>query len=93
MRPVVIVTRPLGIAVRTHVTVAPITRTIRDIPTEVPVGPNEGLRHPSVASCDDLTTIPKQVLGDRVGALSPALRHELDAAICFALGISLAGKS
>ena len=37
--------------------------------TEVPVGPEEGLKHPSWIGCDGLTSIPKTRLSDYLGAL------------------------
>ena len=61
-RPVLLVTRTAAIAVRTAVTVAPVTRTIRDIPSEVPLGLSHGLKQRSVANCDSLQTIPKDAL-------------------------------
>jgi mRNA-degrading endonuclease toxin of MazEF toxin-antitoxin module len=70
------------------VTVAPITRTIRSIPSELPLGRRHGLRTRSVAGCDSLQTIAKDVLGPRpIGALSQDDLAALDRAIRFALGI------
>jgi mRNA interferase MazF len=87
-RPVLLVTRSAAIAVRAAVTVAPITRTIRDIPTELTLGTTHGLRSPSVANCDSLQTIPKHALARRpVGSLSPDELRALDAALKFALEI------
>ncbi len=87
-RPVLLVTRTGAIAVRAAVTVAPITRTIRGIPSEVPVDRLHGLRAVSVANCDSLQTIPKDALGRRpIGTLSPTELPALDRALRFALGI------
>jgi mRNA interferase MazF len=87
-RPVLLVTRTAAISIRTAVTVAPITRTIRGIGSEVPLDHRHGLRAPSVAGCDSLQTIPKDVLGPRpVGALSGDELAALDGALRFALGI------
>ena len=87
-RPVLIVTRSAAIAVRSRVTVAPVTTRIRAIGTEVPLGRDEGLSRASVAACDDLATIPKMVIDPRrVGSLGPQRLVELDAALRFALGI------
>lgn len=83
-----IVTRTAAIAVRNAVTVAPVTRTVRDIPTEVPLGRAHGLRARSVANCDSLQTIPKQALRRRpIGRLKPEELLVLDRALRFALGI------
>lgn len=68
-RPVLILTREL---VRPHlatVTVAPITTTIRGLSTEVPLDAANGLSGPSVVSCDNVTTIPIEVLGAQIGIL------------------------
>jgi mRNA interferase MazF len=87
-RPVLLVTRTGAMAVRAAVTIAPITRTIRGIPSEVPVDRRHGLRATSVANCDSLQTIPKDVLGRRaIGTLSPGELAALDQALRFALGI------
>jgi mRNA interferase MazF len=87
-RPVLLVTRTAAIAVRAAITVAPITRTIRGIPSEVPVDRRHGLRAASVANCDSLQTIPKDVLGrSAIGTLSSDELPALDRALRFALGI------
>ncbi|MBI2157285.1 MAG: type II toxin-antitoxin system PemK/MazF family toxin [Candidatus Rokubacteria bacterium] len=86
-RPVVLLSRDVAYAVRTAVTVAPVTRTIRDIPTEVLLGPEDGLPAPGVASLDDITTIPKSLLQRRLVELPPARLDELEAALRFALDL------
>ena len=58
--------------VRPHlntVTVAPITTTVRGLSTEVAVDVANGLAGPSVVSCDNITTIPRGALGERIGGL------------------------
>ena len=74
-----------SLTVLANVTVAAITATIRGIPTEVPVGPAQGLARQSVVNCDNLFTIPKRELASRRGALGPesvgALRDALRAAL------------
>lgn len=80
-RPVLVVTRTEAIAVLTRVLVAPVTRTVRDIPTEVPLGPEEGLAVNCAASFDNLQPIRKSFLTERVGHLTLG-KH---AAICVAL--------
>ena len=71
-RPVLIVTRDRAIGALRNVVVAPVTSTIRSIPTCVPVGVDEGLDHDSVASFDNLSVVPKSVLTVRLGAIGPA---------------------
>jgi mRNA interferase MazF len=68
-RPVLVLTRELVRPHLTTVTVAPITTTIRGLSTEVPVDAANGLAGPSVASCDNITTIPTSALGEHVGVL------------------------
>ncbi len=68
-RPVLIVSRDDVIPVLNNVVVAPITSTIRDIPTCVTVGPDEGIEHESVAALDNLAAVPKSVLTVRLGSL------------------------
>jgi mRNA interferase MazF len=83
-RPVLILTREL---VRPHVatvTIAPITTTIRDLSTEVYLDAANGLAGPSVASCDNITTIASEALGAQIGVLfgrqEPALSNAIRAA-------------
>lgn len=68
-RPVLVVTRNEVIPALNNVMVAPVTSTLRDIPTCVPVGPDEGIDHESVASFDNLAAVPKSVLTTRLGSL------------------------
>jgi mRNA interferase MazF len=68
-RPVLIVSRDDVIAILNNVVVAPVTTTIRDIPTCIPAGPDEGIDHDSVATFDNLAAVPKAVLTVRLGKL------------------------
>lgn len=87
-RPVLLVTRSSATEVRTAVTVAPITRTVRGIASELPLGRAHGLRARSVANCDSLQTIPKDALGRRpLGRLGADELPALDRALRYALGI------
>lgn len=87
-RPVVVLTRTTAIPVLTKIVVAPITRTVRGIPTEVPVGDQEGLREDSVINLDDINTVLKRWLDpDPVGALGPVATRRLDAALKYTLEI------
>jgi mRNA interferase MazF len=84
-RPVVVLTREHAQRYLTSVTVAPITSRIRGIPTEVRVGPQNGIDDDSVISCDNITTISVHALGRYVGQLS----REQDAALAEAIGVAL----
>jgi mRNA interferase MazF len=76
-RPVLIVTRNEAIPVLAWIVVAPVTRTVRDIPTEVALGPQEGLAEACAASFDNLQPIRRSFLTQRVGRLDQARRTEL----------------
>ncbi|MBA2298732.1 MAG: type II toxin-antitoxin system PemK/MazF family toxin [Actinobacteria bacterium] len=76
-RPVLIVTRNEGIPVLTWLVVAPVTKSVREIPTEVALGPAEGLPEPCAAAFDNLQPIRRSFLTQRVGRLDPARRSEL----------------
>jgi mRNA interferase MazF len=65
---------------------AEITTTIRSIPVEVPLGKREGLPKPCVANCDNLRTIAKPFLKERISRLSPRRVTEVKRAIGYALG-------
>jgi mRNA interferase MazF len=80
-RPVLIVTRSEAVPVLTWIVVAPVTRTIRGIPTEVTLGPDEGLPDDCVASFDNLQPIRRSFLTDRVGRLSPDRRDTICSAL------------
>lgn len=69
-RPVLIVSRSELNAVRENIVVALVTRTVRDIPLEIPVGKDEGLGKEGVVSLGDLVTVPKTLLSDRKGRLA-----------------------
>jgi mRNA interferase MazF len=81
VRPVLVLTRELVRPYMARVTVAPITTSIRDLSTEVPVGPSNGLDADSVISCDNIVTIPEALLGERIGYLLPEQEVSLTAAI------------
>jgi mRNA interferase MazF len=76
-RPVLIVSRDEAIPVLNNVVVAPVTRTLRDIPTCIRVGPDEGIDHESVATFDNLAAVPKSVLTTRLGQLGVEGRRQI----------------
>ena len=85
-RPVLLLSRNEAYAVRGLVTVAPVTTRIRRIPSEVPLGPEDGLSQECVINLDTITTIAKASLRERLTTLSPAKLKEVEAALHFALG-------
>lgn len=87
LRPVLLLSRDEAYAVRALITVAPITTRVRHIPSEVPLGPEDGLPRDCVANLDIITTIPKASLDGLAAALSPSKMRAVDTAIHFALGL------
>lgn len=85
--PAVVVTRDRVIPLLRSVTVAPITSTRRGIPTEVPVGREQGLRRESVINCDNLYTVPKSLVGTQRGTLGFSATRQMDVALKIALGL------
>ncbi len=88
-RPVVLLSRNEAYAVRELITVAPVTTRIRQIPTEVPLGSEEGLPKRCVVNLDTITTIPKATLTDRISTLAVEKMAEVERALRFALGLRL----
>lgn len=86
-RPVLIITRDSAIGVLSSVTVAPITSTIRSIPTEVILTEADGLPNTCAANFDNLQTVPESNIGARIARLTPRKMNETAAAISFALGL------
>lgn len=66
---------------------APVYSRTIGIATEVPVGPEEGVRLPSVVRCDFLALMFKRRLTSLVGSLGPSKLRELDGALAIALGL------
>ena len=84
-RPVIVLTRdPMG-RLLNSVIVAPVTSAVRGVSTEVPVGPADGIRHPSVANLDNVQLLARERLRRRIGRAQPAT---LDA-LCTALSIAV----
>ncbi len=82
-RPVLVVTRNEAIPVLRRLVVAPVTRTVRGIPTEIALGAGEGLPVECAASFDNLQPVNRHLLTERIGALfatrRPEVCHALDA--------------
>ncbi len=76
-RPVLIVSRDEAIPLLNNVVVAPVTSTIRPIPTCIPVGAEQGIDHDSVATFDNLAAVPKSVLTRRLGRLGVEGRRQI----------------
>jgi mRNA interferase MazF len=79
-RPVLVVTRSEAVGVLTGIIVAPVTRTVRDIPTEISLGSDEGMSVECAASFDNLQRVRRGVLTQKAGDLG--LRRD---EVCVAL--------
>lgn len=71
-RPFLVMTRTAAIPVLHSVLVAPVTRTVRNIPTELRLGPDDGMPTECAASFDNLRVVAKAYLVERQCALEPA---------------------
>lgn len=70
-RPVLVVTRSEAVPVLTAIVVAPVTRTVRNIPTEISLGNDEGLDIDCAATFDNLQRVRRSTLTTRLGQLGP----------------------
>jgi len=86
-QPVLILTRELVQPHLRTVTVAPITTTIRGLSSEVGVDAANGLSEPSVVSCDNITTIPTDAVGEQIGVLLDSQEPALSDAIVTAFDL------
>ena len=86
-RPVLILTRDSVLEYLGEVTVAPITSTVRDIPSEVFLSQADGLFRGCAVNCDHIQTVSKGKIGSLITTLSPEKMSEVGRALCFALNI------
>lgn len=84
-RPFLVMTRSAAIPVLNGVLAAPVTRTVRNIPTEVSLGPDDGMPTECAASLDNLRVVPKAYLVDRICTLEPTRLLEACAALHIAV--------
>lgn len=81
-----ILTRGSALPYLSRVTVAPISSTIRGVPSEVALGVEDGMRQPCAANLHNVMTVNQQTLGRRLTELTPGRMREVCAALAFALG-------
>ena len=86
-RPVLILTRDSVLEYLGEVTIAPITSTVRGIPSEVFLSKNDGMPRDCAINCDHLQTVSKGRIGSLIAFLPPAKMHEVGWAIRFALDV------
>jgi mRNA interferase MazF len=85
-RPHLILTRAGAIPVVNSVLGVPATRTVRGIPTEVPLGPGDGMPDECALTLDNIRVISKVFCTERICALEPAVMHRVCRALAVATG-------
>ena len=85
-RPVVILTRDSAISYLSTASVAPITSTLRGVPSEVVLNEDDGMKAPCAVNLHIVATVSQSRLGKRVSQLSPQRMSEICAALRFTLG-------
>lgn len=86
-RPVLVLTRDSVLEYLSEVTIAPITSTVRDIPSEVFLSTDDGMLRDCAINCDHLQTVSKSKIGALVASLPAARMAAVGRAIRFALAI------
>lgn len=85
-RPVVVLTRQTSISRLSKVTVAPITSTLRGVPSEVALNEGDGMKGPCAVNLHNTVTVAQQRMGRRVARLGSTRMSEICRALRFALG-------
>jgi mRNA interferase MazF len=91
-RPVVVLTRDSAIAYLSSVTVAPVTSTIRGVPSEVVLSEEDGMKAPCAVNLHNAVTVSQRRLGKRVARLGSLRMTEICAALRFSLGCDPGGR-
>ncbi len=86
-RPVLLLSRNQAYRILKRVTVAEITTTIRNIPVEIELGPDEGLKRTSVANVDNLHALAISRLSSKIGELSEERAWDVERALGYAFDI------
>jgi mRNA interferase MazF len=84
-RPGCVLTRSAAIPVLNAVLIAPSTRTIRQIATQVHLDLEDGMPYPCALSFDNVLTVPKSLMAERITTLGPVKLAEL----CKAMAVTL----
>jgi len=85
-RPVIVLTRDSALAYLSTATVAPITSTVRGVPSEVVLNEEDGMKTICAVNLHNAVTVSQQRLGKRLAQLSAARMQEVCAALGFSLG-------
>lgn len=85
-RPVCVLTREAALPALRNVLVGLVTRTVRGIPTEVALGAEDGVPVDCAVSLDNLRTVPRALLTERISVLSGTKMHDVCRALTVATG-------
>jgi mRNA interferase MazF len=85
-RPVLVLTRASAIGYLSRVTIAPVTSTIRGVPSEVVIGTDDGMKQPCAVNLHNVITVAKAGIGRRVARLGDRRMREVCRALAFSLG-------
>lgn len=85
-RPVVVLTRDSALQYLSTATVAPITSSVRGVPSEVRLDEEDGMKGACVVNLHNTVTVSQQRLGKRVAHLTPLRMREVCGALRFCLG-------
>ncbi len=85
-RPVLLLSRNQAYSYLNKFVAAEVTTTVRSIPVEVLLGRREGLSKPCAVNCDNLRTVPRHALVEKISELAPARIPEVKRAVGYALG-------
>lgn len=86
-QPILILTNSDAIRHLNAVTIAPVTTTIRDVPSEVRLSIDDGMLTDCVVNLHNIVTLNRKRIGRYITTLSPARMRKVDDAIRFALGM------
>jgi mRNA interferase MazF len=86
-RPVLILTRDSVLEYLGEVTIAPITSTVRNIPSEVSLSREDGVPRDCAINCDHIQTVSKARIGPQITTLTPEKLKQVRKAIIFALNL------
>src|SRR6185436_18813233 len=86
-RHALLLSRDAAYHIRAAITVAPIMRTIRNIPVEVVLDRSDGMPARCIVNLDDITTLPRVLITRRITALSTEKMQQVDQAVRFALDL------
>lgn len=86
-RPVLLLSRDNAYAARSLILISPVGTRTRQLPSELLLGIDDGMPRECCVNLENLTTVPKDCLSERLTTLNPKKLEEIDAALRFALGM------